>query len=40
MQLAKVEAKLFVGGQTIKVAIIRLGGIGKTQLILEHLLTE
>ena len=35
IQLAKVEAKLFAGGQTTKVAITGLGGIGKTQLVLE-----
>jgi hypothetical protein len=29
-QLAEVKAKLFVRGQTTKVAIIRLKGIGKT----------
>jgi hypothetical protein len=34
-QLAKVEEKLFIRGQTTKVAITRLGGIGKTQLVLE-----
>jgi hypothetical protein len=34
-QLAEVEEKLFVGGGTTKVAITGLGGIGKTQLVLE-----
>jgi hypothetical protein len=33
-QLAEVEEKLF-GGRTAKVAICGLGGIGKTQLVLE-----
>jgi hypothetical protein len=34
-QLAKLEEKLFVGGQTTRCAITGLGGVGKTQLVLE-----
>ena len=33
-QLAQLEGRLFVGGQTTKVAITGLGGVGKTQLVL------
>ncbi|OCK74986.1 HET-domain-containing protein, partial [Lepidopterella palustris CBS 459.81] len=33
--LASLEEKLFVGEQTTKMAIVGLGGIGKTQLALE-----
>jgi tetratricopeptide (TPR) repeat protein len=34
-QLANLEEKLFGRGQTTKFAIIGLGGVGKTQLVLE-----
>jgi ADP-heptose:LPS heptosyltransferase len=34
-QLAKLGETLFVRGQTAKVAVIGLGSIGKTQLVLE-----
>ena len=34
-QLAELEEKLFVRGRTTKYAITGLGGIGKTQLLLE-----
>jgi tetratricopeptide (TPR) repeat protein len=34
-QLTKLGEKIFVRGQTTKVAIFGLGGIGKTQLVLE-----
>ena len=34
-QLADLEEKLFIGGRTTKFAITGLGGVGKTQLILE-----
>ena len=34
-QLAKLEGMLFVGGQTAKIAVTGLGGVGKTQLVLE-----
>ena len=34
-QLVQLEGRLFVGEQTTKVAIIGLGGVGKTQLVLE-----
>ncbi|KAH6665619.1 P-loop containing nucleoside triphosphate hydrolase protein [Halenospora varia] len=34
-QLAQLEEKLFKGGQTTKVAVTGLGGVGKTQLLLE-----
>ncbi|KAH6724975.1 P-loop containing nucleoside triphosphate hydrolase protein, partial [Leptodontidium sp. MPI-SDFR-AT-0119] len=34
-QLAQLEERLFVGKQTTKVAITGLGGVGKTQLVLE-----
>ncbi|KAF2194690.1 HET-domain-containing protein [Zopfia rhizophila CBS 207.26] len=35
IQLAKLGDTLFVGGQTTKVAVMGLGGVGKTQLVLE-----
>jgi Cdc6-like AAA superfamily ATPase len=35
LQLAELEAKLFVGALTTKVAITGPGGTGKTQLALE-----
>jgi AAA+ ATPase superfamily predicted ATPase len=34
-QLAQLEEKLFGRGRTTKVAIWGLGGVGKTQLVLE-----
>jgi Cdc6-like AAA superfamily ATPase len=34
-QLAQLEGRLFVGEQTTKVTITGLGGVGKTQLVLE-----
>ena len=34
-QLAQLEEKLFVEDQTAKIAITGLGGVGKTQLVLE-----
>ncbi len=34
-QLAQLEEKLFAQGQTTKIAITGLGGVGKTQLVLE-----
>jgi hypothetical protein len=34
-QLAELERRLFVGEQTSKIAITGLGGVGKTQLVLE-----
>jgi tetratricopeptide (TPR) repeat protein len=36
-QLAQLEAKLFATDQTTKIAITGLGGVGKTQLVLELL---
>ena len=34
-QLAQLEEKLFRGGRTTKFAVTGLGGVGKTQLVLE-----
>ena len=34
-QLTKLEEKLVIGDQTTKIAITGLGGVGKTQLVLE-----
>jgi len=34
-QLTKLESKVFAGGQTTKIAVTGLGGVGKTQLVLE-----
>ncbi|KAH8598604.1 P-loop containing nucleoside triphosphate hydrolase protein, partial [Bisporella sp. PMI_857] len=34
-QLAELEKRLFIGEQTSKIAITGLGGVGKTQLVLE-----
>ncbi|KAF4215069.1 hypothetical protein CNMCM8980_008758 [Aspergillus fumigatiaffinis] len=36
-QLAELEGKLFTGDHTAKIAITGLGGVGKTQLVLELL---
>ena len=35
LQLAELGEMVFVGGQTAKVAVTGLGGVGKTQLVLE-----
>jgi tetratricopeptide (TPR) repeat protein len=37
LELAQLEEKLFTEGSTTKVAITGLGGVGKTQLVLESL---
>jgi len=36
-QLAELEGKLFAGESTTKIAVAGLGGVGKTQLVLELL---
>lgn len=36
-QLAELEGKLTVNTSTVKVAVVGLGGVGKTQLVLEML---